>query len=344
MLGVSLLFVNGSYHIASAAGGGGGQLAISPTVSSLTVGGTATFTVTSYDYTCPNDTSPSTQDAPFTCQDGSTSQKAVSSYNPWAIAVDVSGSGNTIGGTQAGPHYSQTVVIGNNGTVQFTVTSSVAEAKTVKIFYDYPWGTSGEVSASLTFKAAAATPTTPTPTTPTPRTTTPAVTPTPESTPPATPTSKLEVGGKEVTATTAVALTHDQPLVLKGTTVPNGKVKLFIFSTPREASVVADASGNWTYEVKGLESGDHHIEAEVTDPVTNKTSARATLATFSVAKPVARIAQESTAAKTRGNAWIWIVAVSVLILAGVGVWWYLRRRRMSRHTPSTPQPPEPPLT
>lgn len=65
-----------------------------------------------------------------------------------------------------------------------------------------------------------------------------------------------------------------------GNTVSNGNVTMYIYSEPKTASVTADDKGEWRYTVDCLTPGNHHIEAEVTDPKTNKASQRGTLLTF----------------------------------------------------------------
>ncbi len=78
-----------------------------------------------------------------------------------------------------------------------------------------------------------------------------------------------------------------QTITIRGSTIPKGVIKLYIFSTPREATVTADASGNWQYEVSDLPKGKHHIEAETTDPSTSRTSPRAKLINLEIIGPVA---------------------------------------------------------
>jgi hypothetical protein len=138
-------------------------------------------------------------------------------------------------------------------------------------------------------------------TTSTPKTTTKNSTPTPPQVvnPPAalTPES-MQIDGKAVTPDQKVTMQSDKSMELSGKTVPNGVVNLYVFSEPKKYTVTADKDGNWTYEVKGLEPGEHHIEAEVTDPATGKTSSRAQVLAFSVVKAAAT----TTAVPTQINA------------------------------------------
>jgi hypothetical protein len=138
------------------------------------------------------------------------------------------------------------------------------------------------------------------------------------------------VDGKTINmpANQAITVTGNQPLVLSGTTTPNASVMLTIHSTPRTATVVADAKGNWRYTVSGLEAGSHYVEAAVTDPVSHQTSAETKLLSFTVTS--AKTAPP--AAASQGNALVIAVAVVLVVavtIAGVLVW-----RRKQAHQPA----------
>lgn len=152
--------------------------------------------------------------------------------------------------------------------------------------------------------------------------------------PPAAPTtSGIKVADEAIVAGTPVKTDLTKPLVLSGKTVPKGIVKLFIFSEPKEATVTADDNGNWTYEVTDLPPGDHHIEAEVTDPATGKTSARntAVLAFTVTEKPkLAAAIQETVAAPVKAkSATPLFIGLGVLAVIGLAVGGYFMKRRMS---------------
>jgi hypothetical protein len=199
-------------------------------------------------------------------------------------AIALTGSGNTLSAS--------TITTDSGGHATFSLKSSVAEAKTISLGTEP--GTGAQGSISVTFTAAAAT------SAPTPKTTTKSSTPTPPPVvnPPAalTPES-IQIDGKAVTADQKVTMQSDKSMELSGKTVLNGVVNLYVFSEPKKYTVTADKDGNWTYTVKGLEPGEHHIEAEVTDPATGKTSSRAQVLAFSVAKAAA-----TTAVPTQINA------------------------------------------
>lgn len=322
----------------------------SASATSAVANNTSTITITAYTYRygCPDGYTSNTP----TCGDGSTSTTKVGTSGK-TLGIFTSASDLTYGSTQSwgnGVHY---VTTGSDGKATFTVASSAAGSKEIKIAV----GDNGEMSGTetavlnLSFTAPPAATTTPKKTTPSPSATTPA--PAAEPTPPETPkVATLEVAGQPVAATETIELAAAESLVLKGTTVANGIVKLYIFSTPREVTVTADASGNWTYEVKDLESGSHHVEAEVTDPATSKTSTRATLASFTVAEP--ETAAVAAAPARKKTSWLIVVgAILLVVLAGTVTWWWRKRQNHPAQPPtppapdnnddSTPAPPVPPV-
>lgn len=210
--------------------------------------------------------------------------------------ITVSGSNNT---------FPSSVTTGQDGKVSFALKSTTAETKTI----------SSHKAATITVEF-----------------TKPVVkaAPKPAPAPPTSPTaSAIKADDQAVTDTQKITVQSDKVLTIGGTTVANGVVKLFIFSDPKEATVAADAQGNWTYDISGLESGSHHVEAEVTDPATNLTSQRATLASFTVTEPP--VALVPTTPSKKQNFLPYIIAGAVLITAGIvaGIWWYIRKRKPS---------------
>jgi hypothetical protein len=79
-----------------------------------------------------------------------------------------------------------------------------------------------------------------------------------------------------------IEIKDNEPLVLSGATIPNGVVTLYIFSEPSKAIITADNSGKWAYAINELPDGQHHVEAEVTDPSTGQTSTRTKLFAFTI--------------------------------------------------------------
>ena len=235
------------------------------------------------------------------------------------------GSGDTLTPTDLSMTY-------DNGTCTgtFTLKSSVAGTKLVGVKIkpgkdDYqPTGN----TVSVTFTAAA----TPKPTAPAP-TPVSTPTPTPVTMPPAAP-STLKLDDQVLAKDASPTVNAGKAFTLSGTTVPNGTVTLYIFSTPRQATTTANAQGAWSFELSGLESGSHHVEATVTDPVTKLTSERNTIANFKVATASVITAAP---AHTKNLSIVWIIAGIVALGAvAIGLWWWLRRRQRQQLTPVEP--------
>ncbi|MBI5449226.1 hypothetical protein HY948_02805 [Candidatus Gottesmanbacteria bacterium] len=59
---------------------------------------------------------------------------------------------------------------------------------------------------------------------------------------------------------------------IKGKAPPGSTVTITVYSTPQTITVVADASGNWSYTpLNPLDSGPHNVVASTVDPKTGKT-------------------------------------------------------------------------
>jgi hypothetical protein len=333
---IFLLGLCGFQTIQVHAAGGSTPLEFTASSSSATADGSTkiTFTVYAYFLTCPNNNF----NPDGTCAYGAPYGKQGNSGVLYSIYTTSTGNafgGTTIGGADSRP----SVTTDSDGKATFTVASSTTGTKTFTIYYGGtskpdPSADKDNPSVTVTFKAPVAKTT--------PKTTTVA-----EPTPPEAPkASSVEIAGKAADPTKTFIVVADKLLTLKGTTVASGSVKLYIFSTPTEATVTADTQGNWTYDIKNLEPGSHHVEAEVTDPITKKTSARATLATFTVAKSAAGSKTIASAKSSLYSLPLIIGGAAILILAIAGVWW-LRRRSSRSNKPSdilTPPPSESPTT
>lgn len=184
---------------------------------------------------------------------------------------------------------------------------------------------------------------------PTPSTAKPKPTPAPAAAPvtkevappPAIPVASVKVNDQTNTVTEGQAPSFEAntPVALSGTTIPNGKVKLYIFSELRTAEVTADAQGNWNYSVADLEPGDHHVEAEVTDPATGKTSPKVELARFKVnAATTQSSGVTASQGKPKSKVPVIIgVTLGILALAAggfFGVRWWRHKKATSRTNPA----------
>lgn len=313
------------------AGGGLSPTQITASTTSAAADGksTITFTVFTFNYECP-ETGPKSF-YPGPCADGSEPSKTPTTDEK--ITIYTTSTNNTFGSTSTGTQGLPYVTTGADGKTTFTVASSTAGSKKFIATHEEDGTESAQSSSvTVTFSAPASTSTT----TSKSNTTTTKTTETPA---PETPKlATLETAGQPAASTNdKITIANAEPLTVKGTTVANGVVKLYIFSTPREATTTADANGNWSYEVTGLEPGDHHIEAEVTDPKTNKTSTRATLATFTISKPIQKVtttqpkATQTTAAKTSKLNYILAAILFVAVATGGGLFWWFKRKKMQQH-------------
>lgn len=313
---------------AFAAGGAPYYLTLSTSSASANAGG-GKITVTAFAYAlkCANLTVILQGES---CSDGSTpTQSPRINYQLFITASDTTIEGAQIEG---GKYYVRT---GEDGKAQFMVSSAGAGTRQVTVSTPVPYPENGPQSVSVTFNAVAPAPA-PKPKAPAPAPT-PAPAPAPE--PPKAPeVASMQIAGQDIADKDNITVESNKPFELKGKTVANGVVKLYIFSTPREATVTADAEGNWTYSIQGLEPGSHHVEAEVTDPATQKTSARSNLVAFTVRE--AKIAVPVAAAPTKktSKAWVvWVVA-SLILIAAVGLWWWLRKRKQKMPVTTIEQP------
>ena len=185
----------------------------------------------------------------------------------------------------------------------------------------------------------------PTPTASTPSSTsqnsTSSSAPASETTKPNTPTTKfVDSEGNELKPAEGEKITFKdkEPIVLSGTTVPNGEVKLYIFSEPQEAAVTADEEGNGSYTIASIEPGDHRVEIEVTDPATGETSERAEVLTFSVAQAegtdeftTANNDEALTEREESNSLLITIVIVMILLAVSSGAgYWFWRKKHNNK--------------
>ena len=98
------------------------------------------------------------------------------------------------------------------------------------------------------------------------------------------PVVQIQINGRSVSRSDKPTLEGDEKIVLSGKTFANGIVKVYVSSTMKTYETIANKEGNWKLIV-GLEKlaeGKHHIEVDVTDSVTNRTSPRSQVLTFKI--------------------------------------------------------------
>lgn len=302
-------------HSAVKAGGGGENVDISAAPTSLSVGQTTTINVFTYYYHCSDGNN-------YLLSSDCTGSVTGKSGARDALYISVSGSGNTLSTTM--------ITTDSNGNGSATLSSSVAETKTVSVYeQSLVTGGQGSLVGSLvvTFTAAAA------PVSSAPaathvishKTATVAVTPVPAPN-----VSQIEVGSQAVSSGKPVTVETRQPLVLSGKTVANGTVTLYIHSKLRTVTVKADKNGEWKYVVADLPVGSHHIDAQVTDPATKQESAKASLLDFTV-KPSKRLALATTPKNSFNPlGMIALPLVIALVVIGLAVFAWRRLRHAKK--------------
>ncbi len=275
-------------HIAEAAGPGVYYVRMTPSAGSATANGSSVITVNlfSYVYRCNSGLGGSAEYCNGQ-QGGIAGEMGIPSED---ILIIASGSGNSLSST--------TPVTDAAGNGSFTISSTVAEAKTIQAVEEYsPSYVFATISVDFVAPAPVAAAPSASPTPQRAANPAPTVAPPAEPAPPAAPITEIKVGGKVIAATDKPTIKDNESLVVSGKTVPNGVITIYVFSEPKKYTTTADKDGNWTYKVSGLPPGDHHIEAEATDPTTGKTSSRTQVLSFSVEKFVETVAAASLSSK-----------------------------------------------
>ncbi|HUB92877.1 MAG TPA: Ig-like domain-containing protein [Verrucomicrobiae bacterium] len=151
----------------------------------------------------------------------------------------------------------------------------------------------------------------------------------------------VTVSGRKVTSIQNLTISPSQPLVLAGTTVPNGKITLTIHSNPTTATVQANASGDWSYTVTGLLPGSHTIYATVTNPSNNQISASSKLLAFTIATaPVANVAHTTQTPPQKTSSRVVIIGISALVVAILAIAAVLILKMKSKTKANLPVQPQ----
>lgn len=233
-------------------------------------------------------------------------------YGNQAYNITASGSGNNLSASS--------ITTDANGHATVTLTSTVVETKTVQLIST----SRGTVVATMTV-AFTATPS------PAKKTAPQVQSPVSMAVPPATPTvNAVTVDGIKVDTSKPLKIAQDKQLVLSGTTVANGVVTLTTHSNPQTITTVADSNGNWSYSVTELAPGDHYIEASVTDPATNQTSASAKLLAFTVKTPAPASTQSTPVHKPAR--WPYVVGIALLATAIVAGWFIWKKHAHAKES------------
>lgn len=150
------------------------------------------------------------------------------------------------------------------------------------------------------------------------------------------PMSELKINGAELSSKTRPSFDSDSTIVLSGKTIPNATVRLYIFSTPREAIVQADENGVWSYSIENLEPGVHRVETVVTDPATKQESDRIELLAFNILQPNESLSESSAAVEpsSGGGFVVSLLLIGAALIGIIGAVFYLviRKKRLNDKT------------
>lgn len=230
-----------------------------------------------------------------------------------------------------------------DSTAVFYVSSNVAGTKTITVQHQSA-GIYYPVSTNITFTAPP-TATTATPTATKKTTATQPATPTEQPEKPVVKTDTVTLNGQQISQETTEnekpSVNESEEIVLSGTTEPNAKVRLYIFSEPQMVETTADANGKWTYTLSGLPVGDHHVEAAIVDESGNEGD-RTVLGAFTIiasSLPIDTVAQtpQTNVSPNRMRIIYIIMGVSLLAIAYI-VWYWLHHKKsiLSHHHSSDP--------
>lgn len=308
---------------------------LSGSSSSAAANGTAiTVTASFFLYECNQMSGPSSYykgDEPSDCDNyggvkGEVAYTGPCPYND-TIVVNLNVSGQAT--------LSKTSICGGStGKDTFTVKSTTVGTATITpvISWSYSASTKSRSPITLSFT------TPPVAAAPKPK---PAPAPTPAPAPVveklAAPTvATVTVNDQTVAKDQQVSFATNEPLVLSGKTIPNGKVSLYVFSDPKLFETTADAEGNWSVKVEGLPEGSHHAEVEVTNPTTNQKSDRTKLLDFSVVAATQPLASERSAGPAKstslnGGRLALFVVLAAVVVGGIAYLLWKRKQR-AKHT------------
>lgn len=236
---------------------------------------------------------------------------------------------------------------GASGTGTFTIRSTVPGEKVVTIISAPTVGPEVPVlTVKVTFTDPNATPATPsvsaaprTGSTPAPaasRTASaaPARTSAPSANEPvAPPVSEVLFNNKKLDPTKVDKLPEfkqAKAFELKGKTMPNAEITVYVFSKPKMFKTKSDADGNWSVSINGLPTGTHHAELEVTDPATGTVLPRAQLGKFKVlaaSTAPAKIKTDKVENTKNSSVSVMIGCIALLLLGGLAVRLTLKKKK-----------------
>jgi hypothetical protein len=194
---------------------------------------------------------------------------------------------------------------------------------------------------------------TPPPPAPTPTPVAPApVPPPPPNKPPQILTlDKAALNGEKFDTAKPVTIDVSKSITISGYTIANGVVNLTIHSVVRNEIARANAAGFWSYDISGLEPGNHTIDATVTDLSTHLTSPSTTLLKFAVTEQSANKVsaqpklQPAATVKNHANKTVQAILLLIVILSAAvaAIYWFKKMhskpKKPGQQKPTQAPPP-----
>lgn len=240
------------------------------------------------------------------------------------LYASATGSGNTL--SKSSFHTS-------NGYATFTIKSTVAGSKTIKVTdseggYNPTW----DYKETVTFTTPTASSGSGTNATNTTQTEEKKI-----EKPKAPVLNKLVVAGNELTGEGLKEENHfrySEGVTFSGTTVANGIIHLYFNSDPYETEVTADKKGAWEYTLdRDLGEGEHTLEIAVEDPKTKKISDKSKPYSFTLLAAETDTIDDSVGAVEESAAYplsFWVIIGGIVIIvagSGIGGWLYYKKRK-----------------
>ncbi len=292
------------------------------------------FDVYVYGYECPGTSEPSTT---RNCPNGSTSSQKTPIIGRWVgIYENIGSSGNIFKDTtlEAGVRY---VTTDNTGRASFSLASSVAEAKTIKVS-DKVYGTAPESSPShqITFTEVPAEPELQSPEADKKTTEGNDQVATPKETRPK--LESIEVNGASVTLEPRITIFSGTTLKLIGS-APEGSTVDIIINGMTKQSLDLDENQMWTYLFENNEVGVYAISARAHDSPETDGSTLGELITVNV---TTHGNQTKTQQDNKGRMGVWVgIIILLAALCAYFVWRKIRQKRADSQHQNEDQQPSP---
>lgn len=151
------------------------------------------------------------------------------------------------------------------------------------------------------------------------------------NTTPLAPKIDIAVGDRKILDRKNITFNHDEIITLTGRAMPSGIITLYVHSEPKKYEIIANKDGNWSFNITSLAPGKHRIESELTDPVTNKTSPRNQVLSFTVLPAPYTASKTATSMKANAPSTVALFSIAVLLfVCFVGLALFIKKRSTSK--------------